>query len=197
MILFLVGIFSITVNVDLTDPIFHDEDAARAYFEAQRWPTGPFCPHCGSTNVIRMQGDKHRPGAFNCRDCRMAFSATVGTVFEASKVPMCKWMLAVHLMNASKKGVSAHQLHRMIKVTYKTAWFMAHRIREAMTDHSMVPLGGEHDIVEVDEMYHGKRETPAPRSKQAIQQNPEPKNRKKGAVGGTTNGIWAFSNIHC
>lgn len=149
-------------NVDLTDPIFHDEEAARAHFETQRCPNGPYCPHCGSVSVTRMQGKKHRPGAFNCRDCRKPFSATVGTVFEASKVPLHKWMLANHLMNASKKGVSAHQLHRMIHVTYKTAWFMEHRLREAMTDPKPTPLGGEGKVVEVDEAYHGKKETPTP-----------------------------------
>jgi transposase-like protein len=149
----------VTDAIDLTDPIFHDEDAARAHFEAQRWPDAPYCPHCGSFNVIRMMGVKHRPGAFNCRDCRKPFSATVGTVFEASKVPMHKWMLASHLMTASKKGVSAHQLHRMIHVTYKTAWFMEHRLREAMTETNPAPLGGEGKIVEADEAYHGKRET--------------------------------------
>jgi transposase-like protein len=151
-----------TANIDLTDPIFHDEEAARAHFEAKRWPNGAYCPHCGSVNVIRMQGEKHRPGAFNCRDCRKAFSATVGTVFEASKVPMHKWLLASHLMTASKKGVSAHQLHRMLHVTYKTAWFMEHRLREAMATPNSSPIGGEGKIVEADEAYHGKRETPVP-----------------------------------
>jgi transposase-like protein len=151
-------------NIDLTDPISHDEDAARAHFEAKRWrPTCPYCPHCGSVNVIRMQGEKHHAGAFNCRDCRKAFTATVGTVFESSKVPLHKWMLASHLMAASKKGVSAHQLHRMLKVTQKkTAWFMEHRIRAAMTEEKPAPLGGEGKIVEADEAYHGKRETPVP-----------------------------------
>lgn len=159
-----------SVPIDLTDPIFHNEEAARAYFEAQRWPTGPYCPHCGSFSVIRMQGKKHRAGAFNCRDCRKAFSATVGTVFEASKVPLHKWMLANHLMNASKKGVSAHQLHRMIHVTYKTAWFMEHRLREAMTNPNAPQLGGEGKIVEADEAYHGERETQVPRSRNATRE---------------------------
>lgn len=129
-------------QIDLTDSIFHIEEAARAHFEAQRWPDGPYCPRCGSFGVIRMQGVKHRVGAFNCRDCRQAFSATVGTVFESSKVPLHKWMSANHLMNASKKGVSAHQLQRMIHVTYKTAWFMEHRLREAMTTPDAPPSVG-------------------------------------------------------
>jgi transposase-like protein len=151
----------------------------RVYFEAQRWPDVPYCPHCGSITVIRMMGAKHRAGAFNCRDCRKAFSATVGTVFESSKVPLHKWMLANHLMNASKKGVSAHQLHRMIHVTYKTAWFMEHRLREAMTTPDAPPLGGEGKIVEADEAYHGKRETQVPRSCNATK-----KFTKRGLGGG-------------
>jgi transposase-like protein len=168
-----------SANLDLTAPIVHDEDAARAHFEAQRWPNGPYCPHCGSTEVVRMMGKKHRPGAFNCRGCRKAFSATVGTVFEASKVPLHKWMLANHLMNASKKGISAHQLHRMIHVTYKTAWFMEHRLREAMTTPNAPPLGGEGKIAESDEAYHGKRETQVPRSRSAAK-----KLTKRGLSGG-------------
>jgi transposase-like protein len=130
-------------NVDLTDPIFHDEDAARTYFESVRWPAAPYCPHCRSFNVVRMKGGKHRAGLFNCRGCREQFTATVGTVFARSHVPLHKWMLANHLTNASKKGVSAHQLHRMLDVTYKTAWFMAHRIREAMADPAWWPRRGD------------------------------------------------------
>jgi transposase-like protein len=156
------------MTIDLTDPIFHDEDKARAYFESVRWPHGPVCPHCGSFNVIRMEGKperrekntRARQGALNCRDCREQFSATVGTVFERSHIPMHKWLLANHLMNASKKGVSAHQLHRTLNLPYKTAWFMAHRLREAMRDVAPFPLGGEGKVVEADEAYHGKRETP-------------------------------------
>ena len=162
--------------MDLTNPIFHDEEAARAYFEETRWPNGPYCPHCGSVSVIRMAGEKHRDGAFNCRDCREQFSATVGTVFERSHVPMHKWLLANHLMNASKKGVSAHQLHRTLHVSYKTAWFMCHRIREAMRDASPLPLGGEGKVIEEDEAYHGKRETPRVRNKYS----PPPTKRGKG-----------------
>ena len=150
------------MSIDLTNEIFHDEVAARAHFEATRWPDGPYCPHCGSFNVVRMGGEAHRNGAFNCRDCREQFSATVGTVFESSHVPMHKWLLANHLMNASKKGVSAHQLHRTIKVSYKTAWFICHRIREAMRDASPVVLGGEGKVIEADEAYHGKKAVPTP-----------------------------------
>lgn len=148
------------MTMDLTDPIFHNEDAARAHLERTRWPEGPVCPHCGSTAATRMEGTAHRVGLFHCRDCEKQYSVTVGTVFERSHVPLHKWVLANYLMNASKKGISAHQLHRTIKVTYKTAWFMCHRIREAMRDPNPPPLGGSGRIVEADEAYHGKAETP-------------------------------------
>ena len=146
----------------LSDPKFHDDDAARAHLEAVRWPNGANCPHCGSVNVIRMEGKAHRAGAFNCRDCRDQFTVTVGSVFERSHVPLHKWVLATHLLTASKKGMSSLQLGRMLSVTYKTAWFMSHRIREAMTDTNPAPLGGEGKVIEADEAYHGKKETPAP-----------------------------------
>lgn len=144
----------------ITDLKFHDDDAARAHLEAVRWPNGANCPHCGSVNVLRMTGKAHRVGAWNCRDCRKQFSVTVGTVFERSHLPLHKWVLATHLLTASKKGISAHQLSRMLGTTYKTAWFMAHRIREAMTETNSAPMGGEGKVIEADEVYHGKRETP-------------------------------------
>jgi len=151
------------VNLDLTNPIFHNEIEARKHLEAARWPDGPYCPHCGSFNAHRMEGEKHRDGLLYCRDCRQQFSVTVGTVFERSHVPLHKWMLANYLMNSSKKGISAHQLHRTIDVTYKTAWFMCHRIREAMDQTSSpIKLGGEGKVIEADEMYIGKSETAAP-----------------------------------
>ena len=152
---------------DLRDPIFHDENAARDALEAVRWPHGPFCPHCGNadqTKIAKVEGKKqsHRPGLYYCNECAGQFTVTVGTVFERSKVPLSKWWLATHLLGASKKGMSAHQLHRMLGVTYKTAWFMAHRIREAMKEDvsSAGPIGGEGKTVEADETYIGKRETP-------------------------------------
>lgn len=155
------------MSVDLTNSIFHDEDAARAHLEAIRWPNGPFCPHCGSFAAHRLEAGAHRAGLLYCRDCRGQFSVTVGTVFERSHVPLHKWVLANYLMNASKKGMSAHQLHRTLKVTYKTAWFMAHRIREAMADPNPSPIGGEGKVIEADETYYGKQETPQPRSRNA------------------------------
>jgi len=149
------------MTADLTDSIYHDEAAARAHLEAQRWPSGPVCPHCGVVDrATRLSGDAHRPGLLECRPCRKQFSVTVGTVFERSHVPLHKWVLAVHLLTASKKGMSAHQLHRMLNVTYKTAWFMAHRIREAMTETNPAPLGGQGKVIEADETYQGKVEQP-------------------------------------
>jgi transposase-like protein len=114
-------------------PRFTDDKAAREHLEALRWPNGSVCPHCGGTERnSRLQGATHRPGLWFCGDCREQFTVTVGTVFERSKVPLHKWVLATHLICSSKKGISAHQLHRTLGVTYKTAWFMSHRIREAM-----------------------------------------------------------------
>lgn len=143
--------------MNLSDPIFHDDNAARAYMEAQRWADGVFCPHCGGTDKCkRLNGAKHRPGLFQCGDCRQQFTVTVGTVFERSKVALHKWMLATHLMAASKKGMSAHQLHRSIGVTYKTAWFMWHRIREAMSGDAPAGFGSDGGVVEVDETFIGR-----------------------------------------
>ncbi len=149
-----------TINLD--NPIFKDDEAARAYLEEVRWPHGPFCPHCGSVDVLRMEGKAHRPGLFHCRGCKDQFSVTVCSVMERSHIPLRKWVLAVHLMTSSKKGMSAHQLHRTLGITYKAAWFMAHRIREMMTDPNPTPLGGEGKVVEADEAYHGKKEIPTP-----------------------------------
>jgi len=130
--------------MNLTDPIFTDKNIAREYLERSRWPDGVYCAHCGGTEKIkRLSGKSHRPGLYQCGDCRQQFTVTVGTVFERSKVPLNKWLLATFLMASSKKGISAHQLHRSIGVTYKTAWFMFHRIREAMrADHTGLIGGG-------------------------------------------------------
>ena len=119
---------------DLTAPQFTDETAARTALEAVRWPNGPVCPHCGSVddNVTKMEGKAHRPGLYHCKGCQGQFSVTVGTVYERSHIPLHKWLFATHLLAAGKKGTSAHQIHRMLGITYKSAWFMCHRIREAM-----------------------------------------------------------------
>lgn len=156
-----------TTTVNLTNPIFHNEDAARAHLEGIRWPDGPVCPHCGNADgakITRLQGKSHRPGLYQCNECREHFTVTVGGVMERSHIPLHKWVLAFHLMAASKKGISAHQLYRMLGFgSYRTAWFMAHRIREAMKlDANAGPIGGEGKIVEADETYFGRAENPRP-----------------------------------
>jgi transposase-like protein len=146
-------------TVNLTDPIFNNEDAAREHLESIRWPNGPFCPHCGEVErVTRLHGKTTRPGLFQCNSCREHFTVTVGSIMERSHIPLPKWVLGFHLMAASKKGMSAHQLHRMLGIQYKSAWFMAMRIREAMrefTPNENGPLGGKNKVVEVDETYIG------------------------------------------
>lgn len=140
---------------DLTNPIFTDAEKAREHLESINWPEGPFCPHCGETeNVHRLAGKSHRAGLIQCNSCLKNFTVTVGTVFERSKISLNKWMLATYLLSSSKKGMSAHQIHRMLGVTYKTAWFMCHRIREAMKQDTG-PLGGPGRTVEADETYVG------------------------------------------
>lgn len=141
----------------LKNPVFLDETAAREWLEARVWPQGPVCPHCGATgkDVTKLEGSKHRPGLFQCNQCREQFTVTVKTVFERSKIPLTKWLVALFLMTASKKGVSAHQVHRMLGISYKSTWFMMHRLREAMRSGGLEPLGGEGKVVEADETYFG------------------------------------------
>lgn len=139
---------------------FSDEDKAREFVEKLRWPDGPVCPHCGEVNnAYKLEPkpskkDKHvRKGVWKCGGCREQFTVTVGTIFEDSHIPLSKWLLAYHLLCASKKGMSAHQLHRMLKVTYRSAWFMAHRIRYTM---SQEPLSSKlQGTIEIDETYVG------------------------------------------
>jgi transposase-like protein len=138
---------------------FHDEEAAYAYLEARIWPNGPVCPHCGGVERVgKLKGKSTRIGVYKCYQCRKPFRATVGTVFEASHIPLRLWLQAVHLMASSKKGISSNQLHRVLGVTLKTAWFMSHRVREAMRVLGMEPLGGEGVPVEADETYIGRHE---------------------------------------
>jgi len=144
----------------LDAPHFHDEQAAMDRLEAILWPNGPVCPHCGNTEkVYAIKGKSARPGLKTCGACRKQFTVKVGTLFEDSHVPMHKWWQAVHLLCSSKKGISSHQLHRTLKVTYKTAWFMSHRIREAMRTGSFSPpsLSSGSRYVEVDETYIGRK----------------------------------------
>jgi transposase-like protein len=137
---------------------FQDPEKARVYLEAQVWPNGRVCPHCGVVGEhYSLNGKTNRAGLYKCSDCREPFTVTVGTVFERSKIGLHIWLQAVYLINSSKKGISAKQLERTLKVTYKTAWFMSHRIREAMTKKHTGKLGGPNKIVEVDETYQGKK----------------------------------------
>lgn len=147
------------MSVDLTNPFFHDETAAREHLEALLWPHGEVCPHCGVIGqATLMKGKTTRPGLYKCRACRKPFTVTMGTVMERSKIPLAKWVLAAQLMASSKKSMSAHQLHRMIGTNYETAWFLFHRLREAATGTgtgSTGPLGGKNEVVETDETYIG------------------------------------------
>lgn len=140
----------------LNQPHFQDEHKAREYLEALRWANGVVCPHCGVVgDHYKLEGKSHRPGLWKCHGCREQFSVTVGTVFESSKIKLHIWLQACHWMSASKKGISAKQMERMLGVSYKTAWFMAHRIREAMHGQSIGVLGAAGGAVEVDETYWG------------------------------------------
>jgi transposase-like protein len=144
--------------MNLTNPIFHDEAKALAHIEASRWNGEPVCPHCGSVRVRRMEG-KTQAGMFLCNDCRDKFTVRTGSIMERSHVPLHKWLLATHLMAASKKGMSAKQMERMLGVTYKTAWFLCHRIREAMDGANPTgPLGGPGKVVEADETFVGGKQ---------------------------------------
>lgn len=148
---------------NLQNPAFANEETAREALEAVRWPDGPVCPHCGSVEgIAKAQGKSARPGLYYCAPCNTQFTVTVGTVMERSKVPLTKWWLAMHLLGSSKKGMSAHQIHRTLGITYKTAWFMCHRIREAMREGGLGPLGSGGKIVEADETYFGQVEERKP-----------------------------------
>src|SRR5262245_21797527 len=152
----------------LNKSYFHDEAAAFERMESLLWPDGPVCPHCGGmSRVYVLRGQRTKPskkspeglprhGLKKCGNCRKQFTVRVGTVFEDSHAPLHKWFQAIHLLSSSKKGMSSHQLHRMLEVQYNTAWFMSHRIREAMRKGPLAPMGGAGEIVEVDETVIGK-----------------------------------------
>ena len=152
----------------LSRPEFHSEEAAFAHLEKIVWAGEPVCPHCGSldrlTKVTANPAKRVRVGLWRCGACKKQFRVTVGTVFEHIRLPLHKALQAVYLMTSSKKGVSAHQLHRVLEITYKSAWFLAHRIREAMRSGNLGPMGGDNGIVEVDETYIGVKKGTVKRS---------------------------------
>jgi transposase-like protein len=143
------------MTANLQNPIFTDETKAREWLEARVWPHGPICPHCGASHddVTQLKGKAHRPGLYQCSRCREQFTVTVKTVFERSKIPLTKWLAALFLLTASKKGVSAHQIHRSLNISYKSAWFLMHRLRQALRVDPKGQLGGSGKIVEADETF--------------------------------------------
>jgi transposase-like protein len=141
---------------DMTNPVFTDEDKARECIEASRWPEGPVCPSCGQMETVKPLGGKSMgAGWYFCNDCREKFTVRVGTLYERSHIPLHKWLLATHLVISSKKGMSSLQISRMLGITYKSAWFMCHRIREQMTPKKVGPIGGKNRVVESDETLIG------------------------------------------
>jgi transposase-like protein len=145
----------------LSEDRFQNEDAAFAFVEARLWPEGPTCPHCGYANakrICKMDGKTTRRGLYNCNECRKPFTVRMGTIFESSHLPLHLWLQVIHLMCASKKGISTRQIQRMLVCSMKTAWFLGHRIREALATREIGPIGGEGSIVEIDETFIGRRE---------------------------------------
>ena len=141
-----------------SSPHFHDEEKAFAYVEARIWPNGPVCPHCGGVERLgKLTGKTTRPGLWKCYQCRKPFTVRMGTIFESSKVPLHIWLQAMYLIAGSKKGISSNQLHRVLGVTLKTAWFLSHRIREAMREGDLAPFGQGGGAVEVDETFIGRK----------------------------------------
>jgi transposase-like protein len=144
----------------ISDKHFHDERAAYAYVEARIWPNGPVCPHCGNADPSRMKlfaGKSTRLGVRQCNECRKPFTVKIGTIFESSHVPLRIWLQAIHMICSAKKGISSNQLHRTFGVTLKTAWFMSHRLREAIRSGDLAPMGGPGIIVEIDETFIGNK----------------------------------------
>lgn len=162
--------------MDFTNKIYHDEDAARAHLEQIRWPEGVSCPHCGCVDKVKPTPMYRKPtkddperrelkGYYHCVPCLRKFTVRTGTIYASSPLPLHKWVYATHLLCSSKKGMSAHQLHRMLGITYKTAWFVFHRIREGMNDANPAPMGGGGGSVQADETYFGKKAVVTKRTK--------------------------------
>ncbi len=165
-------------KVDLHDPIYHDDDAARAHLESVLWPQGPVCPRCGvmGDRINKLQGQSTRPGVYKCKDCRKPFSVTVGTVMERSHIRLSSWVWSAQIMSSSKKGFSALELQRMIGTNYEPAWFLFHRLREAADAlRGDDPLGGAGKVIEADEAYIGGKETNKHRSKRSGKRGPSGK----------------------
>lgn len=161
---------------NISNPIFHNETKAREYLEQLRWGDNSRCPHCDNHETVKPTTMKNKPtnnnpepkpikGYYHCSSCRKKFTVRTGSIYERSHIPLHKWVLATYLMSSSKSGMSAHQLHRMLGVTYKSAWFMSHRIREALTDDDLPPIGGDGESVQADETYFGQRDTVKKRTK--------------------------------
>ncbi len=150
----------------MSAPHFHDEEAAYEWVEARLWPNGPVCPRCkGADRITKLKGKSTRIGVHFCNACRKPFTVKVGTIFESSHIPLRLWLQAIALLCASKKGFSSNQLHRTLGITLKSAWFLSHRIREAMRDGGLAPLGAGGKIVEADETYFGKKDVVTKRTK--------------------------------
>lgn len=149
--------------------IFADADKARAYLESVRWPEGTICPHCGGTEAYKITGESVRKGLWKCKKCRCQFTVTVGTIFQGSHIPLNKWLYAIYLMCESKKGISSNQLHKDLGVTYKSAWFMTHRVRQAMSNAPLTMFDG---LVEADETYIGGKTKGGKRGRGAEKKTP-------------------------
>lgn len=145
----------------LSDLHFHNEEAAYAWVEAHVWPDGPVCPKCGETKRVgKLSGKSTRVGVHKCYACRKPFTVKIGTIFEDSHIPLRLWLQAIYLLSSSKKGISSNQLHRTLGITLKSAWFLSHRVREAMRSGSLsAPMGGagSSGVVEADETFIGRK----------------------------------------